>query len=60
MKIRQKIAVEFLQHHHSGGRVEKAAIEDGVWVVQVLISSPKSRKFKVKINAKTGYVLGWQ
>jgi hypothetical protein len=54
------IAVNFLQQYHSILKVESAVLEGGNWIVAVLVSEPKATKFHVKINAKTGYIEGFQ
>lgn len=59
-KQAQELAIRFLEQHHSTIKTENVTLEDGVWIVEVLVSAPHNRKFRVKVNAKTGYVLGWQ
>ena len=59
----EKVAREFLQQQYSMIQVEKSVLEDEgrVWVVDVLTSSfDNQRKIKVKVNARTGSILGWQ
>ena len=51
-------AVEFLQQHHSVIKVEKSVLKKGVWAVEVLVSS-HGQRFIVKVNAKTGLILGF-
>lgn len=53
------IAVAFLEQHHSIFKVEKPILEEDVWVVEVTVSEPKERTFRVRINANTGFVLGF-
>ena len=53
-----KIAEEFVQQHHSVLKIEKPVLEDEVWHVPVFVH-PSSKTFQVKINAKTGYIMGF-
>ena len=59
----EKVAREFLQQQYSMIMVEKTFLEDEgrVWVVEVLASLyDDKRKINVKVNARTGSILGWQ
>jgi len=59
----EKVAREFLQQQYSMILVEKTFLEDEgrVWVVEVLASLyDDKRKINVKVNARTGSILGWQ
>lgn len=51
-------AVEFLRQHHSVIKVEKSVLKEGVWAVEVLVSS-HGQRFIVKVDAKTGLILGF-
>lgn len=53
------IAYRFLSQHHSVRGVEGAVFEDEMWNVIVLVTSPKMRKMLVKVDARTGRILGW-
>jgi hypothetical protein len=54
------IAITFVQQHHSVSKVEKPILESNGWLVEVFMSEPKERKFRVKINATTGLFLGFE
>ena len=58
-KETKNIAVDFLQQHYSIIRVEKPVFEKNAWVVEVLVSSPNRKAFQVKVNAKTGHIIGY-
>ncbi|MDE1829590.1 MAG: PepSY domain-containing protein [Thaumarchaeota archaeon] len=53
-----RIAEDFVQQHHSIIKREKPVLKDGVWQVTVFVSSP-SKTFQVRINAKTGHIIGF-
>lgn len=55
----RSMAENFLQQHHSIIKVEKLGLQNNVWLVEVHVSSPCSKKFQVQINAKTGLVMGF-
>ena len=56
----KEIAERFLQQHHSVSGIEKPVLDDGVWIVNVFVSEPKSKKFRITIDAKSGQVQRWQ
>lgn len=56
----KETAKNFLQQHYSVNKIERTVLKDGVWIVDVLVSVPNTRIINVKINAKTGFILGWQ
>ncbi|HJU14453.1 MAG TPA: hypothetical protein VJ792_08380 [Candidatus Nitrosotalea sp.] len=58
-KAANDIAVGFLQQYHSVVKIIKSSLEDGIWTVEVLVSSSSFKKFHVKVNAKTGQVIGF-
>lgn len=58
-KTANDIAVGFLQQRHSVIKILKTYLDDGVWTVEVLVSSTSFKKFHVKINGKTGHVIGF-
>ncbi|MDE1816637.1 MAG: hypothetical protein KGI11_08785 [Thaumarchaeota archaeon] len=53
------IATNFVQQHYSVMKIEKPHLKDEVWHVKVSTSSPKYRDFEIKINSKTGHVIGF-
>ena len=53
-----KIAEEFVQQHHSIIKIEKPVLKDEIWHVAVS-AYPPNKTFQVKINAKTGYIMGF-
>ena len=53
----KQIAENFLQQHHSILKT-RAKLEDGVWSVKIRVSP--ERTIEVKVNAKTGWILGFQ
>ena len=56
----EEIAMRFLQQHHSVRGVESAICEDDSWKITVMVSSPRMKKITVRIDARTGLVLGWE
>ena len=59
-KAAEDIAFRFLSQHHSVSGIESTTLEDNSWLVIVFVSSPQSKKIRVRIDAKSGQVLGWQ
>lgn len=55
----KKIAVRFLEQHYSVLDVKEAVFEDGIWTVTVLISPFGNQSRKVRIDAKSGKIIGW-
>lgn len=55
----KEIAVRFLEQHYSVINVTKAAFEDGMWTVTVLISSLGTKLRKVLVDAKNSKVIDW-
>ena len=55
----KEIAANFLQQNYSVLKVEKPVLKEEIWIVDILVSSPSRRKFKVQINAKTGHVMSF-
>lgn len=55
----KKIVASFLQQHYSGITIENAVLKDKVWTVEVLVSTPVSKKFKVEINSTSGRIIAW-
>ncbi|HJU14474.1 MAG TPA: hypothetical protein VJ792_08485 [Candidatus Nitrosotalea sp.] len=53
----REAAVNFLQRYHNVVRVERIVLVDGVWQVDVLVSSPTKRKLQVEIDSHTGNIL---
>lgn len=53
----KEAAVSFLQRYHKITRVERIVLVDGVWQVDVLVSSPARRKLQVEIDATSGSIL---
>ena len=53
----KQIAENFLQQHYSILKT-RARLEDEVWLVKVSVSP--ERTIEVKVNAKTGWILGFQ
>ena len=58
-KAANEIAVGFLQQYHSVVKIIKTFLENNVWTVEVMVASSSFRKFQVKINARTGRVIGF-
>ncbi len=58
-KTANEIAVGFLQQYHSVVKILKTFLDDGIWTVEVLVTSSSFKKFQVKINARTGQVIGF-
>ena len=57
----EEIARTFLSQSYSVIRVEKSELVDQTWIVQVLVSSfDKETVKKVKINNRTGYIMGFE
>ena len=62
-KQAEEIALGFLQQQYSMIRMEKSVLEeDGrTWLVDFLVKSfDKERTITVKVNARTGLIIGWQ
>ncbi len=60
MKINPtEIAIRFLEQYYSITQVEKPVLKNGIWIVEVTVASPVRKKFQVKIDAKTGYIVGY-
>ncbi|HYL66858.1 MAG TPA: PepSY domain-containing protein [Nitrosopumilaceae archaeon] len=62
-KQAEEIALGFLQQQYSMIKLEKSVLEeDGrTWLVDFLVTSfDKERTITVKVNARTGLILGWQ
>ncbi len=55
----KQIARGFLEQHHSVHGIKGAVLEDDVWTMTVLISSYDNQSRKVRIDAKTGMIVGW-
>ncbi len=53
----KEIAREFLQQHYSVIQTEAPVLNEGVWLVDVVVSAPNNRKFHVKISSKTGQIM---
>jgi uncharacterized membrane protein YkoI len=63
VKQAEKIASEFLRQKYSNIIVEKSVLEDDgrVWLVEVSVSLfDKEKKITVRVNARTGSILGWE
>lgn len=58
-KKAEEIARNFLQQHHSVIKVEQPVSKDDIWLVKATVSLPSPREFEIKINSKTGRVLGF-
>lgn len=57
----EEIARTFLSQSYSVIRIEKSELVDQTWIVQVLVSSfDKEARKKVKINNRTGYIMGFE
>ena len=57
----EEIARTFLSQSYSVIRVEKSELVDKTWIVQVLVLSfDKETRKKVKINNRTGYIMGFE
>jgi len=57
----EEIARTFLGQSYSVIRVEKSELVDQTWIVQVLVLSfDKEARKKVKINNRTGYIMGFE
>lgn len=51
--------INFLQQHYSIAKIEKPVLKEDAWIVEVVVSEPQQKKFQVKINSRTGSVLGF-
>jgi hypothetical protein len=52
-------AASFLTQHYSVIKVEKPVLEGNVWTVEVHTSGPNQRKFRIKVNVRTGEIQGF-
>ncbi|TLX93897.1 MAG: PepSY domain-containing protein [Thaumarchaeota archaeon] len=59
-KKAEEMATQFLQQHHSVLSIKKINLENGIWLVEVMVSPFGERTKKVRIDAKTGKIIGWQ
>lgn len=55
----KEIAKRFLEQHHSVHYIKEAVLEDDIWTVTLLISSFGDQVRKVRIDAKSGMIMGW-
>ena len=57
----EEIARTFLSQNYSVVRIEKSKLVKQTWIVEVLVSSYDKKTIKkVKIDNKTGYVMGFE
>lgn len=57
----EEIARNFLSQSYSIMRIEKSELIDQTWVVGILVSSfDRETVIKVKINNRTGYIMGFE
>jgi len=57
----EEIARTFLSQNYSVVRIEKSKLVNQTWIVEVLVSSYDKKTIKkVKINNRTGYVMGFE
>lgn len=52
-------AVSFLPKIYSVSKVGKPVLMDDVWLVDIFVSKPREMKFQIKVNPKTGYIVGF-
>ena len=56
-----EIARTFLSQNYSVIRIEKSELVNQTWIVEVLVSSfDKKTLKKIKINNRTGYIVGFE
>ncbi|MGI0088469.1 MAG: hypothetical protein ACREBI_11020 [Nitrosotalea sp.] len=53
------IATRFLEQHQSDISSIDAVLEGDVWVVALTVGMISPKKITVKINAKTGFIIGY-
>lgn len=57
----EEIARDFLSQSYSVIRIEKSELIEQTWIVEVLVSSfDKKMIKKIKINNRTGYIVGFE
>jgi len=57
----EEIAKDFLSQSYSVIKIEKSVLVDQTWIVELLVSSyGKDIVKKIKINNKTGHILGFE
>lgn len=57
----EEIARTFLSQNYSVVMIEKSKLVNQTWIVEVLVSSyDKKTVKKVKINNRTGYIVGFE
>jgi len=57
----EEIARDFLSQSYSVIRIEKSELIEQTWIVEVLVSSfDKKMIKKIKINNRTGYIMGFE
>lgn len=60
-KQAEEIARDFLSQSYSVVRIEKTELVNQIWMVEVLVSSfDKKTIKKIKVNNRTGYVMGFE
>lgn len=60
-KQAEDIARNFLSQNYSVVHIEKSKLVNQTWIVEVLVSSfDKKTVVKVKVNNRTGYVMGFE
>ena len=55
----KEIMTRFLEQHHTIVEIEDAVLNDDIWTVIALLSSPNDKTRKVRVDAKTGRIIDW-
>ena len=52
----EEAAVNFLRRYHTIVRVYRTMLADGIWQVDVLVSTPARRRLQVEVDSSTGNI----
>jgi hypothetical protein len=55
----KEIMTRFIEQHHTIIEIEDAILNDDIWTVIALLSSPNDNIRKVRIDGNTGKIIDW-
>jgi len=53
------IAQIFIEQHYCIHEIKEPIFEDGIWIVQVLVSAFGEQPRTIRIDAKNGRIISW-
>lgn len=59
-KVAYSIAMKFFEQHHSDVIVKEVIFDNDTWIVKVSIGMVSKQDKQVRIDAKTGKILGYR